>query len=94
MKNNFEIYYQKLATLTKHPKLILFYTFRVKRPGQCRIHPKLSSSSSGSGSSAASTTPPYRQVYNKRTTVSLTSSTEMYAEVYRTSSGESSRSPM
>ena len=75
-------------------KWIWFYIFRVKRPGQCRIHPKLSSSSSGSGSSAASTTPPYRQVYNKRTTVSLTSSTEMYAEVYRTSSGESSRSPM
>merc|ERR1711944_241068 len=61
------------------------YPKRVKRPGQCRIHPKLSSSS---------TTPPYRQVYNKRTTVSLTSSTEMYAEVYRTSSGESSRSPI
>lgn len=54
---------------------------------------KLSSSSSAG---SEETSPPYRQVLNprKRSSISLTSSTELYAEVYRTSSGESSNSPM
>ena len=63
---------------------------RLKK-SQCRVHTKLSSSSSGS---SEGTSPPYRQVLNYKRTVSLTSSTELYAEVYRTSSGESSQSPM
>jgi len=64
--------------------------------GACRIHggPKLSSSSSGSAESSDATSPPYRQVLGFKRSVSLTSSTELYAEVYRTSSGESSRSPL
>ena len=70
---------------------------RLKRSNQigaCRIHgPKLSTSSSGSAASEA-TTPPYKQVLGFKRSVSLTSSTELYAEVYRTSSGESSRSPL
>ena len=62
--------------------------------GACRIHGgKLSSSSSGSAASEA-TNPPYRHVLGYKRSVSLTSSTELYAEVYRTSSGESSRSPL
>ena len=64
--------------------------------GACRIHggPKLSSSSSGSAESSDATSPPYKQVLGFKRSVSLTSSTELYAEVYRTSSGESSRSPL
>jgi hypothetical protein len=72
------------------------YPKRLKRQsggggGPCRVHGKLSNSSS---SGSEGTSPPYRQVFGTKRTVSLTSSTELYAEVYRTSSGESSRSPM
>ena len=65
---------------------------RLKRQ-PCKVHPKLSSSSSGSNESEV-TSPPYRHVLNYKRSNSLTSSTELYAEVYRTSSGESSHSPM
>merc|ERR1719445_795984 len=67
---------------------------RLKRHAHpCKVHPKLSSSSSGSGASEG-TSPPYRHVLNYKRSNSLTSSTELYAEVYRTSSGESSHSPI
>ena len=58
---------------------------RLKRQ-PCKVHPKLSSSSSGSNESEV-TSPPYRHVLNYKRSNSLTSSTELYAEVYRTSSG-------
>ncbi len=65
---------------------------RVKKSQSKSIydHGKLSSSSSAS----EGTSPPYRSVLNCKRSVSLTSSTELYAEVYRTSSGESSQSPL
>lgn len=63
----------------------------------CKKHEALAGKLSSSSSAASEeTSPPYRQVLNprKRSSISLTSSTELYAEVYRTSSGESSNSPM
>ena len=62
-----------------------------KRLKKQQVHPIEKSPST---SSSERTTPPYKQVLNVKRSVSLTSSTELYAEVYRTSSGESSHSPM
>lgn len=58
---------------------------RQRRP--CRVHGATYVQQS-SPSSGSDTTPPYRSVLGRRHS-SLTSSTELYAEVYRTSSGES-----
>lgn len=81
---------QSVAAAVKTRRLV---NQRIRRQkhycGPCRLHAKLSSSSSGSEETA----PPYKKVFAARKALSLTSSTELYAEVYKTSSGESLQSP-